>query len=172
MITRPLHEITADLIDLNTILDDCGGEIPPEAEGRLTAWMDALGAEEGRKLDGFVGWIKELEMQAAAARAEIEQWLMKARVREKRAAWLRDRLKAHLEATGRTRVETERGRVLAIQSNGGAVPVVVDESADLPTEYARVTVTPDVDAIRKALVAGKELPFARLGERGTHLRVK
>ena len=45
---------------------------------------------------------------------------------------------------------------------------------DMPEEYRiqNVTYKADDAAIRAALDAGQELPFAKLGERGTHLRVR
>ena len=52
-------------------------------------------------------------------------------------------------------------------------PVVVDVSVDgLPEEYIRLTKAPALDAIRADLEAGKELPFARFGERGNSIRIK
>jgi len=57
--------------------------------------------------------------------------------------------------------------------NGGKLPLLVDVSVDgLPEEYIRLTKAPALDAIRADLEAGKELPFARFGERGNSIRIK
>ena len=65
-------EITADLAQLNDLLDDIEGDMSRlgEMEPAVTAWLDAIAGEEAAKLDGYVHWIRHLQMEAAAARAE------------------------------------------------------------------------------------------------------
>lgn len=44
--------------------------------------------------------------------------------------------------------------------------------AKLPEEYKKVSVELDTVAVREALKQGIDLDFARLGEAGTHIRIK
>lgn len=42
----------------------------------------------------------------------------------------------------------------------------------LPEQFQRVSIEADTKAIREALEAGQQLPFAHLGDRGSSLRIK
>lgn len=170
-----LFEIGEDMRALLAIMDECDEELTPDVDAALDQWFKELSNGEAAKLDGYVNLIKTLEMEATAAIAEAEQYEMKARVRKNRVARLKDRVKEHLEATGRKKVETATKRTIAIQANGGVIPVKIAEGTDpasIPDEFAIVTRAPNLDAIREKLKTGESLPFATLGERGTHLRIR
>ncbi len=177
---RPLFDITQDLVQLNDLLDDIEGDTSRwgEMEPAITAWMDGLAVEEDTKLDSYVHLVKQLEMEAAAAKAEAEQYAMKARTRENRAKWLKERLKLHLEATGRTKVETRAKRVIAIQKNGGKAPLVLDANVELDVlalsrpALVKTTLSLNTEAVREALEEGEKLDFAFLSPVGTHLRIR
>jgi hypothetical protein len=174
---RALYELTADLHRLNDLLEELEGDLSRcgEMEPAVTAWLDALADEQAAKLDGYVGLVRQLQMEATAAKAEEEQWAAKRKAREGRARFLEARLKAHLEATGQPRVATASGRVVSVQKNGGVAPLEIKAGttpADVPAAYHKVTVDFDRAAIRAALEAGEALAFAELLPRGTCLRVK
>jgi hypothetical protein len=61
-----------------------------------------------------------------------------------------------------------------IQKNGGKAPLILDDmpAESLPKEYQIWDVKANKDAIRKDLEAGKELPYAHIGERGESIRLK
>lgn len=173
--TRTLFDLSDDLRALAALMDECDAELTRETSEALDEWFAELAADEARKLDGYVGLIKQNEMEAAAAKAEAEQYAMKARARENRVRWLKERVKGYLEATGRTKVTTATNRTIAIQANGGHAPILLPESLDpntIPDEFAIVRRTPDLDKIREHLTAGGSLPFAALGDRGRHLRIR
>jgi len=165
-----LFQMGADLLAVYDQIDDLGGELPPELE----AWFDELATNEAAKLDSYVGLIRQADAEAAAATEEMERWKMRAQARTNLSKRLKDRIKQHLELTGRAKVETVTGRVLAIQKNGGKQPVIVDwlPLEELPERFKKVTITEDRDKIAEALASGEELTFARLEPRGTHLRIK
>lgn len=172
--SRPLYAIADDLIALNDILDEAEGDLSRcgEAEAAVTAAIDSLAVEQAAKLDGYLNLIRQLRMEAVAAQAERDQYAQKAALRLKRAEMLERRLKEYLEATGQARAQTASGRVLSIVMNGGALPLHLVEGKAVPPEYHQVVRQIDREAIRAALAAGKELDFAELLPRGTHLRVK
>lgn len=174
---RTLYAITQDVIDLNNRLDEIEGDCSrwPEGEAALTAWMDSLGSEQAAKLDGYVGLIRQLEMEAKAAHAESVEWDQKSRNLDSRARRLKDRLKEYLTLTGQSRATTATGRIVTIQANGGVAPVIFADSIDptaIPDALCTVRREPNRVAIRDALERGESLPFARIGERGTSLRIK
>jgi hypothetical protein len=166
---RSLFAITADLVAVAESIDD-SGELSPDVE----AFFGTLETEEAEKLDNYVNLVKQLDAEAVAAVAEAEQYRAKATARTNAVARLKARLKLHLEQTGRTKVATTTNRTIRIQANGGKVPLILADGLDayaLPGAFQKVTVSPNTEAIRDALEAGEQLPFAALGEKETHLRI-
>lgn len=160
-----LYAIGDDLLRLlDTVRDD------RQIDDQLDMFFTGVAEQEAEKFDGYIGVIRTLEAEIAICKAEIDQFTAKKKSRENNVKRLKDRLKEHLERTGRTKATTAAGRTLRVQTNGVA-PLVIDDGAVIPVPFARVVVTPDTDAIREALDRGEVLPFARLEPRGTHLRI-
>ena len=64
---------------------------------------------------------------------------------------------------------------ISVANNGGKKPLILDRDLDLdelPPKLVKTTREADKQAIRQVLATGQELPFARLGDRGKHLRIK
>ena len=174
---RKLFDIAEDLLCLDALLNEIEGDVSRmgEAEPVLVAWIDGLAIEEGKKLDGYVNWIKQLEMEATAAHAEADQFAAKAKARDERAKWLKNRLKMYLEVTGRTEALTDSGRTVAVQKNGGKVPIEFNEGIDIDwvePRFIKTTKSIDTDEVRRALEAGEELELAKFGKFGTNLRIR
>ena len=174
---RPLYELTAELNRLNDLLEECEGDLSRlgDMEPAVTAWLESLEGEQAMKLDGYIMLIRQLQAEAAAAKAEEAEWAAKRRARESRATFLQARLKAHLEKTGQAKVTTAAGRVVSVVKNGGVVPLEVKAGVnlyELPDEFVNYEPVLNKTAVRAALEAGRELPFAELLERGTSLRIK
>lgn len=172
---QTLFTISDDLLALDSLLDDVGGDVSdPQVEAAVSAWFLELQYDEGRKLDGWIGYIKTIEMEAAKAREVAAEFAAKAKSRESRAEWMRERIKHHIEHTGRTKVTTAGGYVLAVQANGGKPPLVIDATspADVPDVYCVTSRQIDRDKVREALERGDAVSFARLLVKGTHLRIK
>lgn len=172
MSTMTLFHIEADHLALMAILEECGPELTPEQDATIAAWFEEISGNEEAKLDGYVGIIRLKEADAALARAEVDRWQAQLRSAENGIARLKDRMRGFMQLTGRDRITTAAGRVIAIQRNGGKAPLQVDGAPeDLPPAYRVVEYRADNDAIRAALEEG-ELPFARLLPRGTQVRIR
>lgn len=64
---------------------------------------------------------------------------------------------------------------LSIVANGGKAPMILSEGYDLaalPEHFTIITKEINKGAIRAALEAGEVLEFAKMGERGSSLRIK
>lgn len=175
---QTLFDIGADVLALNELLEAVDGDPSKlgEAEAAVMAWLTSTETAQAVKFDGYLNMIRELEMRANAAKLEAEDYAAKRRAYETRADYLKARLLGHLEATKQQKVTTAAGRVVSVVKNGGAVPIIYHERdpGKVPEEYTttNVEVVLDKDAIRAALVAGQELAFAELGERGVRLSIK
>lgn len=158
---------------LEDLLTETEGEITPEIE----ALMDEQLANEyavSKKFDGYGYAIGQLTSEADFIKERIAALQERLTVKERAAKRLKDRLKAFMEGAGLKQVEGDY-YIFRVQRNGGKVPVVMDESLcanDVPEHFRRVMYRIDHAAIYNALKEGEELDFAKLGERGTHLRIK
>ena len=164
-----LTELSADLLELLDAFTDADG-CDPEYQSAVEQALSDAGDQFDSKVDGYASLIRELELRSKAQKEEAERLLTKAKTAEGSAAWLKKTLLEAMDRTGRRRVETSRFKV-SVARNSSA-PVVLHVDPDLvPDAWSRVTRKPDMTSIRKALKNGADLPFARLGEPGTHLRI-
>lgn len=140
----------------------------------IEAYFGSLLEKRDEKLDRYAALITWQESLAASADDEIKRLTKLRDARRNFAKRLKDRAKLYFESQGITKFETPKHKFSVCQ-NGGLTPVHID---DVEPESMKDTVFVkqrwewDTDAIRKELEAGKIVPFASLGERGTHLRIK
>lgn len=144
-----LYEIDAaimDCIDLET------GEIV-DAD-RLTA----LQMEREQKLENVALWVKDLDAEAKAIRAEEQSFAERRRALENKAESLREWLANALngEKFGTTRVAISFRRTKSVQ---------VDDVFKLDDEFLKYSEPkPDKAAIKKAIEAGQKIEGAELVE--------
>lgn len=118
--------------------------------------LDALLMERGRKLEGVALWIKNLESDAVAIKAERDALDKRMKSAENKAKSLREWLKNALECQP---FETARVRVSFRKSES----TEIDENV-LDRKWCRekVTYTPDKTAIKNAIKAGQTVAGARI----------
>ena len=168
---RTLFSIGDDLERLNELLDQTDGDT--EQLTLINEWFSTLGEERDRKLDNYASLISEMTARAAIRKAEGQRMVELAASDELRAKQLKDRLKVFFEAHELKTINTQRYRLSLC--NNSSRPLVIDNDIapkDLPEQYQKVSVEANNTAIRDALKAGEELPFARLGDAGKHIRIK
>jgi len=167
-----LYDISNDLLELESILMEAGGDVTdPEADEVVDRWLEACGARDD-KIDAYCSLFREFETRAKARETEASRLFDLASADLNAAKRLRERLLYFFELHRISKLETDRFR-LTVANNGGALPLFVDgEPEALPEEYQRVRIEADKAAIREALEQGAPLDFARLGDRGRHLRIR
>ena len=174
---QSLYELGEEFADLERILTDAEGDISDaDFERFIDEWLASLGERVEKKVDGYCVFIRELQLSAVRRQLEAERLNDLAKADENKANQLKARLKAFFETRGIQKLKTDRFNV-AIQNNGGKVPLIVSAEAEanpqeLPEEFHRVKFEVDRTAIYEALERGDELDFAELGTRGTHLRIR
>lgn len=170
-----LFEISADLMRLTDMLDD------PEIEVDDQAIMDTWEGLEGEFNDKVESWLKVIRNKQAdfdSRKAFIDQQRAKNDSDKKTI----DRMKATLMSIMQMQnIKTAGTAVLkaTVAGNGGKMPLIweddyKDNPSKLPEEYRveETVYSANQDEIRKALDEGKELPFVKYGERGSHLNIK
>lgn len=185
MDTRSLWHIGQDMQALAELMDrasDDSGEVTDsDVANAMNEWFATRQHEQGAKLDRYAGLISSLEtdskqLQAVADSHQqtADQFARAAKARLARVERLKDRLKQHMQETGQTKAVSDQGRVFTVCKNGGKQSVDVDPIplTEIPPEFLKPKVEVDKDAIREALQGGRELPFARLKDRGTHVKIQ
>lgn len=179
---RTLLNITDDMQALDDLLHEAGGDVTDESVQQYVKQLTKeLEDDLHNKVDGYISYIRHLELQAAARQEEAERLKKAADANHNSAKHLKERLKGILEKLGVKKAGNVRQATVA--GNGGKQPVWISDDVKehpekLPERFQRVKVFPDTDAIREALENGESLEdgdgwtFAQLEERGTHLRVK
>jgi hypothetical protein len=172
-----LFDIGTELQALDQLLDERGGDISDtDVEAAVTQWFEQLAHDESRKLDNYYGLIRQLEGEAEVAKSEANTFRQKAQTRERRIAWLKSLLLTHLQRTNRTKVSTATGRTIALQANGGKLPLAVNwdliDLDEIDPKFVTIKRELNQDAVRAALESGEEFIYAMIQERGQHLRIK
>ncbi len=171
-----LWEIAADVLALDALIEEVDGDLTdPRVEAAWLAWMGENDGNEGRKIDGYVNWIRFKESQAMAAKAEAVRYAKIMKTCENIVAWQEKRLKDYLILTKRDKILTETGRTVAIVKNGGvqALDIASDlDPATLDPQFVRIVREVNTEAVRKHVEEYGALPFATLKPRGTSLRIR
>lgn len=165
-----LYELTSDLLVLQEMLEEAVDD---------QCLLDTLEGVQGEyevKLESYCKVIKNLEADMEALKAEAKRLTDKRKVLENNVDRLKKAMFDSMKLTGTDKVKGQLFTV-AIQKNGGKLPVIYDKdnkdiTANLPDLLVNVVETPDLEAIREVLEAGKVVEGFTLGERGESLRIK
>lgn len=163
-----LYEIAAAYRNALVALDD--EALEPDV---IRDTLDSLTGALEHKAEAVAAYILNIEAEADAVAAAEARLKARRQSLEKRASWMRDYLKAHMEAVGITEIAaTDRSFRVRVRLNPEAVEL--DGSLpELPPEYMREKIVrePDKAAILAALKSGADVPGARLVRR-TRLEIK
>lgn len=168
-----LFEISDDLVALETLLDETGGDVSdPAVAAAVDAWFAEIQTNMTAKVDNYCAFIRELEARASVRKEESERLLKRVRADENAAKSLKGRLQMVFEIRNLGKVETPRFRV-SLSGNGSLAPLTVHDEKVIPKSYF-YTPPPvlDKDKVRADLEAGKEVPGCTLEPRGKHLNIR
>ena len=143
----------ASLYEINQAIMDCmdmeTGEILDVQQ------LDALQMQLEDKLEGIGCWIKNLEAEAAAYKAEKDAFAAREKAAKNKAVSLKNYLSSYLQGCP---FETLRVKISFRKSES----LEVSESAAVPEEYLKHTVDVDIAELKKAVKAGLVLDGVQL----------
>ena len=163
-----LYELTNELVAFQEVATEMQEDGTLDEQVYKDTFEGLSGAYDS-KTEGWCKCIKNTEAEAKALKSEGKRLMDRAKVLENHANKMKNTLLQSMKSVGRT----EAGGLLKakIQKNGGLLPVIVDD-VEIPEEYQKITIEANNEKIRDALDQGKELSFARYGERGESIRIK
>lgn len=171
-----LYELTEDLVALNRLLEELGGDVTDGTQGQtLERWAEEFDWKLRDKVDGYATIIRNIEGDALLLEEEITRLQNRKRVLDNRVARLKALAKYSMERLGTRKMEGLKF-TLALQKAGGQDPLelLVEDVEQFPSRFLRIRKEADKDALRKALVEKdpEAARLARLGERGDYVRVR
>ncbi len=140
-------------------------------DGDEQAFADTLEALKGdlsNKAAGYAKVMRQLEMEEGECDAVIAEFKHKKEVRTNARKRMAEAIMEAMDIAGEDKLPAGEFE-FKIQNNGGVLPLIID--GEVPDNFMKVIYEPDNKKIREALADG-ELGFARLGERGRHLKIK
>ena len=163
-----LYELDIEFQELLELAED--EDLDPEV---LQDTIEAMAGEWEHKLDAYGIVSNELSMDIAKIDMEVKRLTEKKKRINGNITRINEAIMASMKLHDTRKVEGEHF-TWQIQKNGGKAPLILDDipAESLPEEYQIRDVKANKDAIRKDLEAGKELPYARIGERGESIRLK
>ena len=165
-----LYEISTAYRNALAAFDDENLQLSPDV---VRDTLDGLVGAFEDKAAAVAAYILNVEAEAEAVAAAEARLRARRQSLEKRAAWLRDYLKSHMEAVGVTEIAAA-DRTFRVRIRVNPEAVELDGSLpELPDEFVREKIIrePDKAAILAALKSGREVPGARLVRR-TRLEIK
>ena len=158
-----LDQAVLTVLDNGLVFDEETGEILWDEDN-----FNQLEIERNAKLESVALYIKSLDADAAAIRAEEKALAERRGIKEKKADRLRGYLAYSMESFGDTRLETPR---VALSFRKSQV-VEIWDADELPEQYwKQAAPTPDKTAIKKAIKAGEDVSGASLVDR-QNLQIK
>ena len=159
-------------VQMQTILEMAeDDELDPQL---IADTLEGLEGEVEDKLDSYGIVMNELLMDVEKIDVELKRLTDTKKRINRNIDRMKEAVKASMILMDKRKVQGAHF-TWQIQKNGGKAPLIIDEdmpAISLPEEYQLWDVKPNKEVIRQDLEAGKELPYARLGERGESLRLK
>ena len=140
-----------------------------EVEEGTAAELEELKAERAQKLDNIGAYIKNIEADVDAIKAEIKTLQDRAKVKQNKIDRLEDYVAKSLKANNESKFESAR----VVFSFRKSVSVDITNADMLPKKYIvkKTETAPDKTAIKEALKAGKVVKGAQLVEK-QNLQIK
>lgn len=158
----------AELLDTGFEMSCIDAETGEIDETQLAAYLEQLQLDRKTKIDNIAVYVKNLEAEAVAIRAEEKRLKERREAKERKAERLKNYIKTSMLLQGETKFESARVSMALRNSKA----VVVDESK-LESVYFINKLVQSVDkkAIKAALEAGILVEGAMLEER-KNLQIK
>lgn len=161
-----LYELTTEY----QALLELGDSDDPEDQEAFENTLEGLNYELELKADDYAVVIMQLNGRSDMIGKEIERLTKIQKAIDGNVSRMKERLQYAMEQTGKTEIKTPL-HTFKLVKNGGKAPLVLDEQ-NVPDSFKKVVLEIDKTRIREALEDGQEFTWARIGERGQHLRIK
>ena len=159
-----LYQLSSEYQYLLSLAED--PETDPEV---LADTLEGLQGEIEMKAEGYAIVMKELESERGKWEAERNRADSYVKSISTNLDKMKSTLMAAMQTVGKDRIQSEHFK-FSIAKNGGLRPLKI--TGEVSDSFMILEPKPDMKRIREALEEGRELDFARLEERGSHLNIR
>jgi ectoine hydroxylase-related dioxygenase (phytanoyl-CoA dioxygenase family) len=158
-----LYEIANDHRGLIALAD--------ESDLDITDTLEAIEGEFNDKAESLVSVVLNMDGDVTAIDSQIERLQARKTAIKNRQESMKDYLRQNMEATGIKKISCPLFTINCVE---GRQIAVIDNEESLPDEFVKVktTVSPDKNAIAKALKEGEDVPGASLQRAKSSIRIK
>ena len=156
------------LTDQYQALLDFGSSCDPEDQQAFLDTLEGLKGEVSDKVDAYAAVRTTLVGRRETVKKELDRLAVILKTIDNNIDRMDDAVQGAMDVMGVTELKSDLHKYKIVK-NGGKAPLVYDGA--VPDNFQRIIIQPDTERIRAALERGEQLPFAHLGERGTHLRI-
>lgn len=149
-----LYQITREQEYLNFMLEESGGELTPEIEEALALNMDNMAEKSGN----YCATIAKYSAMGAAIKAEVQRLQAYAKTCARIEETLKARMLDAMQTFGIDKMEVGTYRLGTRKSTA----VVIDNEAEVPSQFIKVTTSVDKTAIKAAIKEGQEVAGAHI----------
>lgn len=160
-----LYNLTNEWLKILSMTDD--EDIDEET---INDTLETLELEIGEKAENYSRLIFATEDDILVLENRLKEIANKISRKKKLIERLKDNLLTNMNKMEMKEIKTQNGSV-KIVANGGLKPITIDEE-NVPIDYMKQTFSIDKAKIREELEKGKELTFATMNERGSHIVIK
>lgn len=165
-----LFELTQQIKAIILAIEDADIAGDVDEVERLHAELDGLYDSRESKHEGYVYVIKNSLVGAEGHQAVSDEFGKRARALNNIAKRLKARLLEDMKIHGEEVVPAGIFKI-ARHTNSNPSLILSIDAEDLPSEYQKIIVEADNDALKQTLKAGEKIEGAAL-ERGEHIRIK
>ena len=165
-----LYDISERFANLQAALEIADDK---ESIDAITVALHGMGQEVDEVCNGGIGYIQSLKALAKGMKDEEERLKEKRQSIEKKVKRVQNGYMAFLQAVGKDKVVTPRGKMSIVKA-GGKQTVNIYNADEIPEKYLTVIpahTEPNKEAIRAALEAGEQVHGAVLEERKWRLNI-
>lgn len=175
-----LYALASSFLALSDLLEELDEAGTPTADVAATVqkWIEELDGHAAVKLEAVGRFIVQQQVEAAAAigaleaaEAEMQRLRKRVAVSGNKVKRLKEGVLLLMQTMGQPAVKTQTFTFTETK-NGGKLPLTVDDVDPMTVGPDLTTTIINHDAVRARLEAGQRLAWARLADRGTHLRIK
>lgn len=159
-----LYELSSDFLEAMELFDTDDYSI--EA---IQTTLDCIGYELEQKAENYAKYIRNIESEIDAFKAEEKRLFKKRSALESRVEFLKNNLEWVMKTTGKTKIKTKLFS-FNIQKNPPSVRLIPDKK--VPEQYLiQQKPVVNMQEIKKALKNGEQMEFAELVQ-GESLRIR
>lgn len=167
MNTLSLYQLSSHYLEALEVLTDPEADLPAEV---INDTLEAVGGELEDKAVNVAKFLRNMEATAQAIKEAEAHMAKRRKALENRAKWMKDYIKANMEACGINKIECPYFKI-AVQKNPGAVHI--QNEATIPAEFKEQLISWKIDktAIKEAIKNGDVVSGAELVN-GTRLVIR